>query len=205
MSTRSHHRFRLAPLLVGLVAVLLVAGCSSGASPDADGGTTSTTPTTAERAPTADAARALGTPTTLAPLVAETATTELAGEVGLDELQAGDCVDITEASTASNQVATALRIACDQPHQFEIFHAGSLDPDPAAPYPGDDAVLAGADAMCLEAFPAYVGAAYVDSSLEIAHLRPDQAVWAAGDRIVRCALQDRLLQPLVGTVQGSAR
>jgi hypothetical protein len=196
-------RLRLATLLVGLV-VALVAGCSSSAAPDADSGTTTTTPPTTA-VPAGAPARALGTPTTLAPLVAETATTELAGEVGLDELQIGDCVDITEASEASSQVATAVRLTCDQPHQFEIFHAGSLDPDPAAPYPGDDAVLAGADAMCLEAFPAYVGAAYVDSSLEIAHLRPDEAVWTAGDRIVRCAAQDRLLQPLVGTVRGSAR
>lgn len=199
-------RFRTVAVAVAVVALTTLAGCGDADDPEAAGTTSTTAPaattteTTAARRP-----RALVVPTTVAPLRSTSTTAADPDSVALDELVVGECVDIADAETDAIEVGRARRRACDEPHGLQIFHVGSLDPDPEAPFPGDEAVLAGADQMCLDAFEPYVGIPYLDSSLEIAHLRPSEAVWIGGDRTVRCAVQHRDLEPLVGSVQGSGR
>jgi hypothetical protein len=197
---------RLAACLFAAVAVV-VSACSGSSAGDssAEPATTEQTAaaTTTSTSPTA---RALVVPTTVAPLLSSTTTTEAdPSSISLDELVVGDCVDIADAEGDAVEVGRARRHDCAEPHGLEVYHVASLNDDPSAPYPGDEAVLGAADQMCLDAFAPYVGIAYVDSSLEIAHLRPDQNVWLKGDRSVRCAVQERDLEPLVGTVKDSAR
>jgi hypothetical protein len=198
-------------LLVAAVLALLLTGC---ADDDGDEGATSadtaavsTTSTTAASTTTApEPARAFVTAPTVQPIVTPTTDDDTDGVVPLDELVVGDCVDLPGLGLPEAvEVTTATRVPCDEPHGVEVFAVASLNDDPAAGYPGDDVVVSAADDLCLAAFPAYVGTAYVDSSLEIVHLRPDAAVWGRGDRIVRCAVHDRALEPLVGSVAGSAR
>jgi hypothetical protein len=132
----------------------------------------------------------------------------------LTELRVGDCVDLPVASTpseadeqdlpADTEVLLATLIPCDEPHDAEVYARISLDENPEATFPGDEAVLAGADGVCLEAFEAYVGAPYVDTELEIVHLRPNEAAWVRGDRVVVCAVVSIDLQPLVERVGSDA-
>ena len=60
-----------------------------------------------------------------------------------------------------------------------------------------------ADRVCLDAFEPYVGAGYVDTRLEIVHLRPTVASWARGDRRVICGVVYTGSAPLVGSVAGA--
>lgn len=196
---------RLAACLL-TVAVAISACSGTGAGDSAADPTTTTGAAPDSTTTTEAAARALVVPTTVAPLLSSTTTTERdPSSITLDELVVGDCIDIADADGEAVEVGRARRSDCSEPHGLEVFHIASLNDDPAAPYPGDEAVLGAADQVCLDAFAPYVGIDYVDSSLEIAHLRPDQNVWLSGDRTVRCAVQDRALEPLVGSVRGSAR
>lgn len=205
----------LGRLVLGAVVLVLLSACSNGDDPSDEATTSSSSPATtsteATTGPTTESVaeprrpRALVVPTTVAPLLSTSTTAADPDSVALDELQVGDCIDLEAADAEPIEVGRARRIDCAEPHALEVFHVGSLNDDPDAPFPGDEAVLDGADQMCLAAFEPYVGAAYVDSTLEIAHLRPSEAVWLSGDRSVRCAVQDRELEPLVGTVQGSGR
>lgn len=195
----------LRPTIALLALATLIGACTGqdGSGDDAGAVTSTTALTTAT---TAEPSRAFVVPTTLAPLLSSTSTIPPDdGSIALDLLVVGDCVDIADAEAGTVEVGTARRHGCDEPHGLEIFHVGSLNDDPEAPYPGDAAVLSAADQMCLDAFAPYVGVAYVDSTLEIAHLRPDENVWLHGDRVVRCAVQDRGLEPLVGSMRDSAR
>jgi Septum formation len=197
-------------LVSWLLALALLGGaCTSGASDEgsAEVAPTSTSvATSSSSTTTAPAPRALVVPTTVSPLLSSTTSEPSdSATIPLDELAVGDCVDIADAEPGAVEVGTARRRDCVEPHGLEVFYVGSLNDDRSAPYPGDEAVLAAADQLCLDAFMPYVGIAYVDSTLEIAHLRPDQNVWLSGDRIVRCVTQDRSLEPLIGTVKDSAR
>jgi Septum formation len=198
--------------LLRLVAVLVVltalaCACASGTSDDgAADQPTSTSDGTLSSTTTVPTPRALVIPSTVPPLLSNTPPDPPDSDtIALDDLAVGDCVDIADAEPGAVEVGTARRRDCAEPHGLEVFHVGSLNDAESAPYPGDEAVLAAADQMCLDAFAPYVGIAYVDSTLEIAHLRPDQNVWLHGDRIVRCVTQDRALQPLIGTVKDSVR
>jgi Septum formation len=204
----SSSMLRLLAVLVVLTA--LVGACATDDDPGdvvaGEGTTTSTSPDTSSSSTTTPAPRALVVPRTVSPLLSSTTTAPTSSDtISLDDLSVGDCVDIADAEPGAVEVGTARRRDCAEPHGLEVFHVGSLNDDQAAPYPGDEAILAAADQMCLDAFTPYVGIAYVDSTFEIAHLRPDQNVWLHGDRIVRCVAQDRSLEPLVGTVKDSAR
>jgi hypothetical protein len=56
-------------------------------------------------------------------------------------------------------------------------------------YPGDEAVADFAASECLQRFPAYTGASYDDSDLEVATVRPDHDSWVAkDDREIACVL-----------------
>jgi hypothetical protein len=189
---------------LGIALLLLVLAATAVGCADDDDATATTSPTTVESSTTSTPTpRALVVLTTVAPIVETTTSIADPDTIPLDQLAVGNCVDIADAEADPVEVGTARLRSCDEPHGLEVYFLGSLNDDPDAPYPGDEAILAGADQMCLDAFAPYVGSEYVDSSLEIAHLRPDENVWLLGDRVVRCAVQNRNLEPLTTGVQGS--
>lgn len=103
------------------------------------------------------------------------------------ELQVGDCVDLPGRDDGTETDEVPLR-DCDEDHDAEVFARVSLDDDPESPHPGDEAVTATAEDVCFDAFEPYVGVAYLDSGLEIAFYRPNEAAWVRGDRSVVCLL-----------------
>jgi hypothetical protein len=125
----------------------------------------------------------------------------------LADLRAGDCIDLADLDAAEGtdgrEVSSVVVIDCGEPHDAEIYALISLDDDPESRHPGDGHVLAAADRVCLEQFEGYVGARYVDTRLEIVHLRPTLASWARGDRRVICAVVYTGTAPLVGSVAGA--
>jgi hypothetical protein len=124
----------------------------------------------------------------------------------LADLQVGECVDLPGLRDPDTVEVTVAELRdCDEPHDAEVYARISLDDDPAAAYPGDEQVLAAADQVCLDAFEGYVGVRYVDTRLEIVHLRPTTASWARGDRTVVCAAMNAVAGPLVGSVADTAR
>ncbi|QGG94526.1 septum formation family protein [Actinomarinicola tropica] len=217
MSARTplHRRRGAGRTAVAMLACsLILAACSDadgdGSAAPATSTTSTTVSTTTSTAPTTTTTeregRAFVTATTVAPLVAPSTTVPDEGTVALSELAAGDCADLPGLGLdESVEVTTAEVLPCEDPHGVEIYLVTSLNDDPAASYPGDTAVIAAADQVCLDGFEAYVGAAYLDSSLEIVHIRPDAGIWEDGDRRVHCGVHDRDLEPLTGTVQGSGR
>lgn len=200
-------------------ALLLLAACGDddgdAAAPDGTSTTSSTeittsttsgavsssTTSTTERAP-----RAFVTGTTLQPLVAPSTTAPDEGTVALSDLEVGDCADLPGLGLSESvEVTTAELVDCDDPHGVEVYLVASLNEDADAPYPGDAAVLRAADETCYAAFADFVGADYLDSSLEIVHVRPDAGIWEDGDRRVHCGVHARDLAPLTGSVRGSGR
>lgn len=203
----TRHR-RVAGALLG---ALVLIGCSPDADgTDADGAspTVAATEAPATTAPptttTTEPGRALVTASTVQPLVATTASSVEDTATPLDELVVGDCADLPGLGLdESVEVTHAEVVDCATPHAVEVFLVASLNSEPDAPYPGDDAVLVAADQVCLDAFPTYVGAPYVESALEIVHLRPDEELWLRGDRDVRCAIHNRDLSPLTAPVRST--
>jgi hypothetical protein len=105
-------------------------------------------------------------------------------------LRVGDCFDVPNAA----QVGDVPPIACDQPHDAEVFVAAAYPvPSPATaipPYPGE-AAFAGwvADNCAGAAFQAYVGQAYgTRPDLSVAYFFPPADAWTRGERQVTCYL-----------------
>lgn len=206
------------PVASLLLVVALLAACSAEPS-DRVGGPGTTVPggsaVTSEGEATTSAAeagdgptgRALVTAPSVRPLVPSTTTTTTdPAATPFAELQVGDCVDLPGIGLPETvEVETALRRDCTEPHGVEIYAAGPVEEDPEVAYPGDEAVVEAADELCLASFAAYVGVEYVDSALEVLHLRPDESAWSQGDRTVHCGVYDPTSEPLVGSVRGSAR
>ncbi|MBK5222717.1 MAG: septum formation family protein [Acidimicrobiia bacterium] len=201
---------------IGAAVLLAVASCTSddgGAATTAVPGTSTTdaamassTTASATTTTTERVGRALVTPTTVEPIIAPPDDTTASGSmIPLDQLAAGDCVDLPGLGMLESITVEggAQRRACDEPHGVEVYAVASLNDEPSAGYPGDGAVLGAADQLCLDAFEPYVGQKYVESTLDIVHLRPDADAWAGGDRVVHCAVHNRDLQPLAARVGGA--
>lgn len=114
-------------------------------------------------------------------------------------LDVGDCFD--DPDDASEAVADLPLVACDEPHDNEVYAVIEL-PDEA--FPGDEAILERAETDCLGAFEPYVGTAYGDSTLFATWLVPTEASWSDGDREVVCVLFDREGQ-LEASMRGAGR
>lgn len=214
MSRRSTVRRALCTTLLAAVALGACGddGDGSATSTSAPPTTTTTEPAPAEEPTSTTAAtspadeddedgRAFVVPTTIRPLEATPTTTSTAG-VRLTDLAVGDCADIAGLGLdASAPITHAEPRECDEPHGIEIYLVSSLVTEEDTAYPGDEAIVALADQTCLDGFAPYVGVAYVDAALEVVHLRPDEAAWAAGDRVVHCAVHSRDLRPLTESVR----
>ena len=116
--------------------------------------------------------------------------TDKAGASTLFRLQTGDCFRSSAGTAARTvEIKDVTTVPCAEAHDGEVFAVVSHPAATDAPYPGDDAVADFASAECLTQFPAYTGATYDDSDLQVATVRPDDDSWAdKDDREVACVL-----------------
>jgi hypothetical protein len=113
-----------------------------------------------------------------------------AGASTLFHLQTGDCFH-SSAGTAGRtvEIKDVTTVPCSEAHDGEVFAVVAHPAAKDAAYPGDDAVADFASAECLTRFPAYTGAGYDDSDLQVATVRPDHDSWVdKDDREVACVL-----------------
>lgn len=124
-----------------------------------------------------------------------------AGASSVFHLRTGECFH-SSAGTAGQRVEVKdlSAVSCSDVHDGEVFavvsHPAPLNAkdadDPAAGYPGDDAVADFAASECLERFRAYTGAGYDDSDLDVASVRPGRDSWVEkDDREVACVLYQK--------------
>lgn len=135
----------------------------------------------------------------------DTATRDDSGEVveGNDStdvftLQVGDCLN---DATAAETVETIPTVPCDEPHDSEIYASIIMDD---GDFPGADAVIAEADAACLDAFAGFAGIEYADSIYYFSYYFPTESSWAGGDREILCTIYDEAGQ-VTGSLQNIGR
>jgi hypothetical protein len=122
--------------------------------------------------------------------------------VGLDEVEVGDCADLSQLD---EQLAGLPIVACDEPHDAEVTLVGELNPGGSADFPGDDAVQAAVTAECAgDVFTNYVGVAVDDSELESFPVYPTEREWDQGEGSYACLVFAGDAE-LTSTVRGSNR
>lgn len=119
-------------------------------------------------------------------------------QVGVLDMTVGLCFD----DAAQAEVEAFAVVACDEPHDNEVYHLAEYSASSA--YPGAATVASFADAVCLDAFDDYVGLAYNESRYIKAAIVPTAETWQRGDREVVCFLFAPEGEKLVGSVRGLA-
>ena len=174
---------RAARLLAG---ALLVLGACSG-----DGGDSATT-------------------TTATPAAGPAATTAPAGpppgatEVGLRELEVGDCFDLVDDPMAADRAVWLLD--CAEPHTHEVYDVLDYEGEGAGggePYPGVPVVQNWSEEQCYARFEGFVGTRWTLSELEIEVWWPSAESWDLMDRSVICTVFSPTGDPLTGTQRGA--
>lgn len=110
----------------------------------------------------------------------ETGTIVDGGDLDVEQLRVGDCIDDVEESEVVFSIPV---VPCDEPHGAEVYAVFEL---PAGDYPGDDAVIAGADEGCFDRLETFSQSAFDDPSVEIFYYYPTGSTWRLGDREVVC-------------------
>ncbi|SJN24795.1 hypothetical protein FM104_04600 [Microbacterium esteraromaticum] len=109
---------------------------------------------------------------------------EDAQNIDIFNLKVGDC----KLSDSEGEVQATDVVACDTPHDEEVYYEFDLDGDD---FP-DAAVIE--DAVrdnCIPEFETYVGVPWEESSLDIRWLEPTAQTWKElGDRVVQCIIID---------------
>jgi len=113
-------------------------------------------------------------------------------------LQVGDCLN---DATAAETVDTIPTVPCSEPHDSEIYASIIMSGDV---YPGDDAVIAEADAACLDAYAGFAGVAYADSVYYYSYYFPTEGSWSGGDREILCTIYDQAGK-ITGSLQNIGR
>lgn len=102
------------------------------------------------------------------------------GEVGIDSLLPGDCVERLEEGSITTTVPT---VPCAEPHAGEVYAIFDLtDGD----WPGDEAVWEEAETGCIDRLFGYSPTAYEDEQVDIFYVHPTSESWEIGDREVVC-------------------
>lgn len=124
-----------------------------------------------------------------------------AGNVSVFDLRAGDCV--VPPTDVKAELENVRVVPCKEPHTQEAY---SIEPyTQGDAYPGDQALTAFADGVCLERYEGYIGVAYQDSKLFYTYLLPSARSWNEGkDRKVVCIVTTTGEQ-LTASVKGSKR
>ena len=99
-------------------------------------------------------------------------------------LSVGDCFNDPDVS---DEVSDVEMVDCGETHDNEVYATYDI---PGSTFPGQAAVQENAADGCLDRFQPYVGAEYLDSSLDISFLTPSDSSWDQNDREVVCFLYD---------------
>lgn len=117
-----------------------------------------------------------------------TASTPTASQLTWDQLQPGDCLAGSNMGlgTGTPWPDSVTQVACTQPHEAEVFYAGSIYPHTPA-YPGEKAVDDQAVARCTQSFATYDGASESESAFSVTYIVDDaSADWSSGGNYVTC-------------------
>jgi hypothetical protein len=120
-------------------------------------------------------------------------------ETSAFELEVGDCFSVDR-----DELSSVTVVDCVASHEYEVFAVFDHIAGPDEAYPGNEELLAYADATCQPSFEAFVGHDYQTSIWYITSLTPSEQTWTDGDREIACTLnqQDEDEEPI--TVTGSA-
>jgi len=122
-----------------------------------------------------------------------------AGNVGVDELRAGDCFDSGDAT----EISEVDGVPCTQAHEYEVFLVTSWEG--TGTFPPDSELNAIFYDLCEPSFTAYVGAPYETSEIFGTMISPTEESWSAGDREFICVLYDPEDTQLTESLRGAAR
>ena len=104
---------------------------------------------------------------------------------GLVVLRLGNCLDKEKLEDADKE--TDPFVACTKPHDLEVFsHFALKDGE----YPSIESIVSDAAARCAKSFTKFVGVDFGISDLDFLYYYPTESSWAAGDRMVDCAVFD---------------
>lgn len=104
---------------------------------------------------------------------------------GLVELKLGQCLDKELLEDGDKE--TDPVVPCTAPHDLEVFSHFSLKD---GPYPSVESIVSDAAARCEKSFTKFVGVDFGISDLDFLYYYPTETSWAAGDRMVDCAVFD---------------
>ena len=110
-------------------------------------------------------------------------------------VQVGDCLD---DAALIGEVRTVATVACSDPHDSEIYASHELQ---QSPFPGLDAIVVQAEALCRSSFDTFVGEPYLQSPYAFTFYHPTQPSWVSGDREVLCVIYDPS-GPVTGSLKG---
>lgn len=125
------------------------------------------------------------------------------GEISWDAIKPHDCVRIPRADLP---VVQWQGIACDSPHESEVFATVKITNGTAEPYPGRDSLTPFATAECKKAFETYVGVPYDKSELKIGVYYPTGSNWTTyNDRTVGCIVYEDQYHLINGSLENAKR
>lgn len=158
-------------------------------------------PAPAASAPASARASATPTPT---PTPVPTVTPKPAAAVGpgthpWDALGGGECVQPFTTVWAEEFTV----VDCTAPHTAQLVYTNLLSADPAAPYPGADALAQQIPGLCTAGGVIDLGAAAAYPDLQVAGSFPaTEAQWKSGQRSYYCFASRASGQPLTSSVAG---
>jgi hypothetical protein len=124
----------------------------------------------------------------------------LGGSRPVEELAVGDCFDLADSD--AEEVDSATKQECTEPHQYEMFFVGDL---PGGSYPSESDVELYVEANCFPAFATYIGLEYDSSELLASYFSPSEDGWNDGDHSVQCATRDPNNAELTESLKDAAR
>jgi hypothetical protein len=104
--------------------------------------------------------------------------------VSVFDLRVGQCVDGVAEASGPTELFTV--VACDAPHDGEVYRVFDLAGGDQAEFPGSSDVDADAASGCEVGFEGYVGVPYQESRFQATYVAPSEETWAGGDREVVC-------------------
>lgn len=115
-------------------------------------------------------------------------------------IKVGDCLNTADMA-ADEEISSVPVVPCSEPHDDEVYHAYYLaDGD----FPGEDAILADADSVCVAEFANFIGLPYEESALVYWPMYPTEGSWGDGDREVLCVVYEDGAK-VTGSLAGAAR
>ena len=122
-----------------------------------------------------------------------------AGNVGVDDLRAGDCFN----SSDEEEISDVDGVPCTQAHEWEVFALANWEGDGA--FPPDSQLEAIFFEICEPSFAAYVGVPWETSAIYGSMISPSEDSWGAGDREFICVLYDPEDTQLTESLRGTNR